>query len=432
MGSLNVTDDTYKCRVLQTATKMAEGERRNSVRQSVPKIRKTLKSISEEITDEELSKLIFLARDELPKGQTQNMNCLKLLAALEERQLIDTKNEDLCYLLDLLDHLPRLDLFKKLKSSLSVGSNCCTQHNVPVTHHRHTKIIHEALQSSSVSDSTTVSNSITEATFESNVTSVKHDIADDRNGGFLQEPDLLNSTFQNYNDTIAELETVTVERDNALKACQMLEKSKMELEKKVNSLEREVEAARDDQNNMICERNNALAAKSEYVFKESEAKKELSDMKRTKNLLEKSLAKANHEVEKQEEGIKELTKQLKESQEEVEDLKVKLDEVTLHEAAVVKELQKVEDKAREGDGKIKCNRCGLIYVEANNPTDACRYHSGKYDLSGLVMKKMEWSCCRHTNKNSPGCCKNKHLSIDHQFSPGPESKSFKIEKSNGK
>lgn len=390
----------------------AGGSRRKN---TIPTIRKVLKNLSDEITDDELTKLIFLARDELPKGQTQNMTCLKLIGALEERQLIDAKNNDLTYLLDLLGQLPRIDLIKKLNSSLPTQYNHCTT-------------ITETVLRSNCGQATFAS-SATTVTFESDKKMLP---ISNRNssgdGGFLQDPDVLNSTFQDYNKIIGQLEAITRENEDTLKALNSSEESKAILQRKVTSLEMELIKAKDEQNNLICERNNALAAKSEAVFSENEAKKEISEIKRTKLALEKSLSMSTSEVEKKGDEVKELMGKLEEShitihkqEEEIGELKSKIEEITLDKKTLKKQLQQLQEKANEGNGRLNCKRCGLIFLEKNNPDDACRYHSGKYGMTGSLMKKLEWSCCKQTNKNAAGCCKKKHLFIDYPLSPNNDT-----------
>ena len=347
---------------------------------SVPKVRTILKQIGDELTNDELAKLIFLAADHIPKSKTQGMSSLNFFSALEERQLIDTKQDNLDYLVDLLSHLPRADLVNKLNCT-KPGSN-------------YTKLVHEEVTCTVSTDAVMVANTNT-LEISTNSCFVKQNKNSD--GGFLQDPDLVQSMFQKYNDTASVLDQTLA--------------MNVELKKKNHELEFELNQIKDDQNNLIRERNSALGAKSEYVFRESELKKELSDLKRTNNLLEKNGTKANNTIEVQEKEIAELKGSLNESENTANELRSELEKVKQKNIAIEEELARAQ-KVEEENGRVKCKRCGLVYVEANNPVDACRYHSGQFGSVGSIKKKMEWSCCKNTNKNAPGCCKKKHLTID--------------------
>lgn len=404
---------------------MAEGGEEGSTSrpgQLVPTIRKVLKNVSDEITDDELTKLIFLASDHLPKSQTQKMNCLKLIGALEERQLIDTKCNDMNYLVDLLHQLPRIDLVKKLTSTLQL----------PDGFQQITKSKVETLEVDAEPRRVPPSSSNRAVTTTSefhmhSVTVLNHKQPVD--GRFLQDPDLLNSTFNEYDETVQQLEVVTKEKEDALMALKLSEASKAMLQSKVNNFEMEVIVAKDDQNNLICERNNALAAKSELSYKETVMRKELSEVKRTKLLLEKSLTNLHSEVEQKDEDLKKLHEQLEESQntvkkqdEEIVALKSKLEQATSNNKCFEETLQ--EHKMEVENGRITCKRCGLVYVKSKNPDDACRHHTGKYDMAGSIRRRQEWSCCKNPNMNAAGCKKKKHLSIDYAFSPGIADETF--------
>ena len=410
----------------QHLSKMAEGGEEGSTSrpsQLVPTIRKVLKNVSDEITDEELTKLIFLVSDHLPKGQTQKMNCLKLIGALEERQLIDTKCNDMNYLLDLLHQLPRIDLVKKLTSTLQLsdGFQQITKTKVEIL-----EVDTEPRAPPSSSSKRAVTTTSEFHMRSMTVPNHKQPV----DGGFLQDPDLLNSTFNEYDETVQQLEVVTKEKEDALMQLKLSEASKAVLQSKVNNLEMEVSVAKDDQNNLICERNNALAAKSELSYKETEIKKELSEVKRTKLLLEKSLTKLHNEVEQKDEELKKLHEQLEESQntvkkqdKEIVTLKSKLEEVS-SEKKIFEETLREHNKVEVENGGITCKRCGLVYVKSNNPADACSYHTGKYDMAGSIRRRQEWSCCKSPNMNAVGCKKKKHLSIDYAFSPGIADETF--------
>ena len=354
-------------------------ERRRKI--SVPKVRTILKQIGDDLTKGELEKLIFMAADHIPKGKTQDMGALNFFSALEERQIIDTKQDDVEYLVELLSNLPRADLAKKLKSPYT-GSICTEK-----------IVVHEV-------DAVMVTSVNTVKTSASCWYEKENKVND---GNFLQDPELMQSVFQNHNDTVSALE-------KALEA-------KVELRKKNHELQFEIDQMKDDQNNLIKERNSALGVKSEFVYRESELRKELSDLKQMNNLLGKNNAKANNVIDTKDKEIEELKKSLNESEKKLDELRSELETVKLEKLAVEEKLAKFQ-KDEEDHGRVTCKRCGLAYVEANNPVDACRYHSGHFGTVGAIKKKMEWSCCKNTNKNAPGCCKKKHLTIDYQLSPG--------------
>lgn len=364
-------------------------QRRRKV--SVPKVRTVLKQIGDELSNDELEKLLFLAADHIPKSKTQGMNALNFFLALEERQLIDTKGDDVDYLLELLGELPRVDLVKKLKS---------TQ---PPSNYRE-KVVNE--EEIIRTDTVVVANANT-LEINANTWSVKRNkvyMEGSGDGGFLQDPNLVQSIFQKYNDTVCALEQANA--------------TNVELKKKNHQLKFEIDQLKDDQNNLIRERNSALGAKSEYVFKESELKKELSDLKRMNNLLGKNATKDTNTIEARDKEIAELKESLKKSVNTANELRSELEKVHQEKIRMEEVLAKFQ-KVEEANGRVTCKRCGLVYVEANNPVDACRYHSGQFGSVGALKKKMEWSCCRNTNKNAPGCCKKKHLTIDYPL-PSPD------------
>ena len=376
------------------ADRQEEGSQTRQRKISVPKIRTILKQIGDELTAIELEKLIFLAADHIPKGKKQGMNALNFFSALEEQQLIDTKHDDVDYLTDLLGHLPRADLVKKLKCT-QPGSNCTS--NV---------IIHEEITRTDV---VMVDNENT-AHITSNTCTVNKQ-SKNTDGDFLQEPDLVQSIMKKYEEAIQM-------NFNLKEKNKQLESTNVELRKKNHKLEFEINQFKDDQNNLIQERNSALGVKSEYVFRESELRKELSDLKRTNNLLGKNGTKDNNTIEAQGKEIAALKKLLDESENIANEIKSELEKVKQQKLAVEEELAKLK-KSEEENGRVKCKRCGLIYVEANNPMDACRYHSGQFGSVGAIKKRMEWSCCKNANKNAPGCCKKKHLTIDYPL-PSPD------------
>jgi hypothetical protein len=375
-------------------TKMAERQEEGSPRiqrkTSVPKVRTILKQIGDELTADELAKLIFLAGDHIPKGKSQGMNSLNFFSALEEQQLIVTKQGEVDYLVDLLHNLPRADLVKKLKCT-QPGSSCTQK-----------VVIHEEI---TTTDAVMVAN---ESTVE--ITANSWTVAQDNtDGDFLQDPGLVKSILGDYEEVVA--------MNSSLKGKnQELELTNVELKKRNHQLEFELNQFKDDQNNLIQQRNSALGAKSEYVFRESELKKELSDLKRTNNLLGKNGARDIETIESQKEEIKELKELLDESINTANELRLELENVKQQKIEVEEELAKVH-KTEEDNGRVKCRRCGLIYIEANNSEDACRYHSGQFDVVGSIKKRMEWSCCKNTNKNAPGCGKKKHLTINYPLSP---------------
>mgnify|MGYP002803952527 CR=1 FL=1 len=379
------------------ADRQEQGSQTRQRKISVPKIRTILKQIGDELTDKELEKLIFLAGDHIPKGKTQGMNALNFFSALEEQQLIDTKQDDVDYLIDLLGHLPRADLVKKLNCT-QLGSNYTSK-----------VIIHEEISEITRSDAVMVDNENTLQITSNTCTVNKQSITTD--GDFLQEPDLVSSIMEKYEEAIKM-------NSNLKEKIKRLESTNVELKKKNHELQFEINQFRDDQNNLIQERNSALGAKSEYVFRESELRKELSDLKRTNNLLEKNGTKDNNTIEAQQKEIAALKMLIDESENIANEFRSELGEVKQQKLAVEEELAKLK-KIEEENGRVKCKRCGLIYVEANNPVDACRYHSGQFGSVGSIKKRMEWSCCKNANKNAPGCCKKKHLTIDYPL-PSPD------------
>ena len=358
-----------------------EGSRERRRKISVSKVRTVLKQIGDDLTKDDLEKLIFLAGEHIPKGKTQGMNALNFFSALEEQQIIDTKQDDVDYLVQLLYTLPRVDLAKKLKSP-NPGSVCTES-----------IIIREevdAVMVTSVNTVETIKNSLCVKE-----TKVNH-------GDFLQDPELVPSVFENHNDTMSAIEKTSEEN--------------IELKKKNHELQFEIDQMKDAQNDLIRQRNSALGVKSEFVFRESELRKELIDLKRMNNILGENNAKANDTIDARDKEIGALKKSLNESESMVNELNSELEKVRLEKVAVEEELAKFQ-KNEEEHGRVTCKRCGLVYVKANNPSDACRYHSGQFGSVGSIKKKMEWSCCKNTNKNAPGCCKKKHLTIDYPLTP---------------
>ena len=376
------------------AERQREGNEDRRRKVSVPKLRTILKQIGDELSTEELAKLIFLAADHIPKSKTQGMNSLKFFSALEELQLIDTKQDDVDYLIDLLNNLPRVDLVKKLKCNQSVVSNFTEK----------VVIVEKCSKSvcTDFTDAVLVTNTIDINETTSSI--IKREEVN--NGGFVQDPDLMESIFQKHDDTVSALE----------EELSQVSTTNTELKKKNHELEFQINQMKDDQSNLMRERNSALGMKSEYVFRESELRKELSDLKRMNSLLEKNGTKANTTIEAQEKEIEQLKLSLEEKDNTTNELKAKIEMLEQEKLAVQEQLAKVQ-KSDEGNGRVKCKRCGLVYVEANNTADACRYHSGHFESVGSIKKRTEWSCCKNTNKNAPGCCKKKHLTIDYQLSP---------------
>lgn len=353
---------------------------------SVPKVRTVLKQIADELTSEELGKLKFLAADHIPKRKAEAMICLDFFTALQERQLIDTKQDDMDYLIQLLNDLPRVDLVRKLRASL------------PGPKYTEKMVIKEEIITT---DAVVVNNSSVLETTETTQLITRTEIVD---GSFLHDPETsVQSICQKYNDTVSALEE---ERATVTK-----------LKMQNHKLHQEINEIKDEQNNLIRQRNSALGAKSEFVFRESEMRKELSDLKRTNNVLTKNCGKANSEVEARDKEIAELKESLNKSEDTVSELRSCLDEEKNARLVVEEELA-VFKKVREDHGHVKCRRCGLFFVEANNPTDACRYHTGHFETVGSIMRRMEWSCCKNANKGAPGCCKKKHLTIDYPL-PSP-------------
>ena len=383
------------------ADRQEEGSQTRQRKISVPKVRTILKQIGDELTANELEKLIFLAADHIPKGKTQGMNALSFFSSLEEQQLIDTKQNDVDYLIDLLGNLPRADLVKKLK---------CTQ---PGSNYTSNVIIHEEITSTVSTDIHTDAVMVANENIVQNTsnTCTVNKQTQNTDGDFLPEPDLVPSIVEKYEEAIKM-------NSNLKEKIKQLESTNVELKKRNHELEFEMNQIKDDQNNLIQERNSALGAKSEYVFRESELRKELSDLKRTNNLLEKNGTKDNNTIEAQEKEIAALKQLSNESENIANDIRSELEKVKQEKIAVEEELAKLK-KTEEENGRVKCKRCGLIYVEANNPVDACRYHCGQFGSVGSIKKRMEWSCCRNANKNAPGCCKKKHITIDYPL-PSPD------------
>lgn len=360
-----------------------EGSQQRRRKISVSKVRTVLKQIADDLTKDELEKLIFLAGDHIPKGKTQGMNALNFFSALEQQQIIDTKQDDVDYLVQLLYTLPRVDLAKKLKSP-NPGSVCTES-----------IIIREEVDAVNMVTSVNTVETTKNSLCVKETTKVNH-------GDFLQDPELVPSVFENHNDTMSALEKTSEEN--------------IELKKKTHELQFEIDQMKDDQNDLIRQRNSALGVKSEFVFRESELRKELIDLKRMNNILGENSAKANDTIDARDKEIEALKKSLNESESIVNELNSELKKVRLEKVAAEEELTKFQ-KDEEEHGRVTCKRCGLVYVEANNSIDACRYHSGQFGSVGSIKKKMEWSCCKNTNKNAPGCCKKKHLTIDYPLTP---------------
>lgn len=360
-----------------------EGSQQRRRKISVSKVRTVLKQIADDLTKDELEKLIFLAGDHIPKGKTQGMNALNFFSALEQQQIIDTKQDDVDYLVQLLYTLPRVDLAKKLKSR-NPGSVCTES-----------IIIREEVDAVNMVTSVNTVETTKNSLCVKETTKVNH-------GDFLQDPELVPSVFENHNDTMSALEKTSEEN--------------IELKKKTHELQFEIDQMKDDQNDLIRQRNSALGVKSEFVFRESELRKELIDLKRMNNILGENSAKANDTIDARDKEIEALKKSLNESESIVNELNSELKKVRLEKVAAEEELAKFQ-KDEEEHGRVTCKRCGLVYVEANNSIDACRYHSGQFGSVGSIKKKMEWSCCKNTNKNAPGCCKKKHLTIDYPLTP---------------
>lgn len=360
-----------------------EGSQQRRRKISVSKVRTVLKQIADDLTKDELEKLIFLAGDHIPKGKTQGMNALNFFSALEQQQIIDTKQDDVDYLVQLLYTLPRVDLAKKLKSP-NPGSVCTES-----------IIIREEVDAVNMVTSLNTVETTKNSLCVKETTKVNH-------GDFLQDPELVPSVFENHNDTMSALEKTSEEN--------------IELKKKTHELQFEIDQMKDDQNDLIRQRNSALGVKSEFVFRESELRKELIDLKRMNNILGENSAKANDTIDARDKEIEALKKSLNESESIVNELNSELKKVRLEKVAAEEELAKFQ-KDEEEHGRVTCKRCGLVYVEANNSIDACRYHSGQFGSVGSIKKKMEWSCCKNTNKNAPGCCKKKHLTIDYPLTP---------------
>ena len=358
-------------------------------RKKVPEIRVILRNIADELTTSELNAMIFLARDDLPKGKCENMTPLTFLVALEERQLIVTKEKKMDYLVNLLSHLPRVDLMKKLtgKNYISFGysqvENVVIEENVT---------INNCVVASASTEKNIVEIHSTTSSFEENeVSGIKQ---------FLEEADVM---YQRYRQM--EIDLGEAMARNA------------ELIRKNQELESEIYELKNDQCHLTQERNCALGEKAKFVFRESEAKKELNDLKCMVDSLSKESAKDKNVISNKDRQINELNETLKVYEHaaiQMKSINEKLDE---EKAELEKQLLEWKTETKENT-HVLCKRCGLMFDPANNSKDACVSHPGKFEWVGSVLKRREWSCCKSTNANAVGCCKKKHLFIEPLLSPG--------------
>ena len=77
------------------------------------------------------------------------------------------------------------------------------------------------------------------------------------------------------------------------------------------------------------------------------------------------------------------------------------------------------------DRLIECSRCHLLYLDSQNSSMSCHYHSGEFKISCprhckdpghsavcIAHKKRRWTCCDSGNANVDGCSRKYHIPQD--------------------
>jgi hypothetical protein len=96
-----------------------------------------------------------------------------------------------------------------------------------------------------------------------------------------------------------------------------------------------------------------------------------------------------------------------------------------------KEKQTSADKGhmltmqRHRERPVCCSNCKLFYLEAQNHSMVCRYHSGKYSMEcprtcqnpGLTPlcvshRRRRWTCCDSSQQRAEGCSRRYHIPAD--------------------